>query len=243
MSGIALLERISSDFLTSIALSEKNLTKIGTALRFFYLSIVVTLFFLNLKWKWLLYWVLIVATLCFSILFFYFKKIREERITNQDWLCFIEDMILLMKSGRGFREALRSSLSQQPARFSRYYNRWIEHVVFLQQAVSLNRNQIPHSILRLYAIDEKPHEALSRMTAWREELRLLEKLRRRSGQALFSFRFQSVVVAVIYFAASVYSFLKYPTAVVLPFFLSSAVWLGLGGGVFLRWAQKKKWKV
>lgn len=243
MSGIALLERISSDFTASQMLPEKTLTKIGTALRFFYFSVVVLLFFLNLKTKWMIFWFLILITLVFSILFFAFRKMKDTRITNADWLCFIEDMILLMKAGRGFREALRLCLPQQPTRFSSYYNRWIDHVVFLQQAVSIKGRGIPLFVKRLCEIDEKPHEAMSRLLAWRDELRFIEKFRRKSGQALYSFRFQSVVVLVIYIAASIYSFTKYPSTVVLPFFLFSFVWLLVGGGVFLQWSQKRKWKV
>ncbi len=243
MSGIALLERVSSDFIDSLAVSEKTLTKIGTALRFFYLCSVVLLFFLDLKMKWMVFWFLILITLVFSILFFAFRKMKDTQITNADWLCFIEDMILLMKAGRGFREAVRISLPQQPVRFSSYYNRWIEHVVFLQQTVSFQSGSIPFFLKRLCEIDEKPHEAMSRLLAWREELRFIERFRRKSGQALYSFRFQSVVVLVIYIAASIYSFLKYSSVIVLPFFLFSFVWLLIGGGVFLRWSQKKKWKV
>ena len=243
MSGIALLERISSDFLTSFTLSEKFLTKIGTVLRFFYFLIVIALFFLHSQVKWITFWFLIVATLVCSILFFYFKKIKIVRITNEDWLCFVEDMLLLMKAGKGFREALHLSMKNQPARFSSYYNRWIEHVVFLQQAVSLSIRSIPIEISRLCEIDQKPHEALARLMAWRDEIRIIEKFRRRSGQALYSFRFQSIVVAVIYFAATVYSFMKYPIAMVWPFFLVSLIWLIIGGGVFFKWSRKKQWKV
>lgn len=243
MSGIALLERISSDFLCSMTLSQKKLAKIGTLLRFFYFLIAVLLFFLRLKMKWMVFWFLIVATLLFSILFLYFKNIKDNRITNSDWLSFLEDMLLLMKSGKGFRESLRLSLPNQPRRFSIYYNRWIDHVVFLQQGTSLNTKKIPRAVIRLCEIDEKPHEAMSRLLAWREEIRLIEKFRRKSGQALYSFRFQSLVVLVIYLAATIYSFLKYPMVVVFPFFLFSFIWILIGGGVFLIWSRKKEWKV
>lgn len=243
MSGFALLERISSDFLISEQLSEKILPKIGTVLRFFYFWIIVTLFFLDLKMKWMIFWALIVASILFLLLFFYFKKLKDTKITNADWLFFIEDMLLLMKSGKGFRETVRLSLLNQPKHFAHYYNRWIEHVVFLQQGVSLDSNKIPASVHRLCVIDQKPHEAMARLLAWREEIRLIEKFRRKSGQALYSFRFQSVVVLIIYLAASIYSFMKYPIAMVLPFFLVSLLWLLIGGGIFLRWSQKRKWKV
>lgn len=243
MSGFALLERILSDFLISNSISEKKLPKIGTALRFFYFGAPVMLFFLNLHSKWMFFWILIVVVLLFLVLFFHFKRIKNTKITNSDWLCFIEDIILMMKSGRGFRESLRTCLPHQATRFSSYYSKWIDHVVFLQQAASLDRKNIPLFVVRLFEIDQKPHEAMARLLAWREELRFIQKFRRKSGQALYSFRFQSVVVLVIYLAASVFSFVKYSPIMVMPFFLTSLVWLLIGGGVFLKWSQKKKWKV
>lgn len=168
---------------------------------------------------------------------------RRARNFQNDVLSVLSILILKMKSGRAFRQALLESTSECEPRLRAKLSEIASVVAFSSQEFSQNDPFVRELIEEFRVVDRQPHASLRRLMVFREKIRVEDDFRRRSGHVLARIRAQSLVMCGLYLAVFVFMVVKFgwrPNARVLLFSLLSfsigAVWIWIGG-------RRLRWKV
>ena len=195
-SGFWSLLRIAEQIVRTKLISEKAMTKIGTA----YFAWVVTMALLLHRDPVFLFVVAhfpAIALFIFDRFGWHWKIhfFRRYRTT------LLSSIILKMKTGRGFRESLRATCGEAPAFLQHLLVRLPDYVVFSQHCETLESFETFRSFVReLREVDRSAQGTIPRLHSLRERWLVVEDFRRRSGQVLLHVRIQCVVMVGLYLA-------------------------------------------
>ena len=240
ISGFMFASRMREEFIERQNLVASTLmTKIGTA--YFCIIAFAILFLRSSLQLWL---IVFVPQLTFFIFIVCLKNQRrsgfQEKFAN-----ILTRLILKMKAGRGFRQALGEIILEVDPQMRIRLSEVRDLVVFSQHdatetAISPSLAPI---ISEFRLADQLPHAALRRLQVFREKIRCENEFRRKSGQILKQIRAQSLLlsglyVAVLIFVARHFDALKHARLIFcsISLFCAGLFWIWWGGR---RW----KWKV
>lgn len=192
------------------------------------------------------YWSLFALCVAFiplsaSVFLKFWKKQRQRDREDQNFLLFVEKIILKMQNGNSFRSSVTEicresdAFVQQNAALLTYF------VSFSPQNTDQFTKKQQNYFQELLSMDRRPHLALIQLKLLQRSLRLQIFFRRKSGQVSFQARFQSYFIIGIYFVilflqtrflrfdqVKMYFYLSFPL-VVLGFYLTQYL------GRRLRW--------
>lgn len=191
-----------------------------------------------------LFWISILVCNTFFVTIILYRVIERRIRFKEKFLSNLNVIILKMKSGKSFRNALLELIDSCERHESLLFSELYNGVVFLHQIERLEKNRFLKTVLfEFQAVDMQPHMALRRLTSLRDKIRLEENFRRKSGQVSAQARAQALVLSVIYFALMVFVLRTFGWDQNRNLILTSVFLFGTGLiGVF-RIGRGIKWKV
>lgn len=237
--GLILHARTLRTLATHYHVSEKDLTKIGTAI--FLLSVGLNFVFREI------FSAQIFAQLTLSFLQFVVASIIGEsrvRTVRQGILLVIDEIILQMCSGKSFRESLLFSRDRSSSLLRVFLEDLSLGVVFSQHPKTWSKDAFFQEIAREFQlIDKSNAKSLERLRNFRKKIRLQLDFRRRSGQILSQIRTQSLVMSALYLFLLAYVVCTYGFQTHVKLILISSALFLLGCVWVWRAGRRYKWKI
>ena len=174
---------------------KKTLTKFGT---FLLLAFVFFLFVFKGNALWAS-----VLEVCLSLLLLVtvivFHRLKEKGF-YRSFLFFLDRIILSMSCGQSLYESLQKSADfEKNTLFQRELEKIVQLVVFSQQnVVFLGGWRLKKSVIELQKVSQFPHHQRENLIELRKNLKIEEKIRRKSEQVLQQIRLQSLILSVLY---------------------------------------------
>jgi Flp pilus assembly protein TadB len=170
------------------------MTKIGTCLNL--VSIAISICLINSEFgSWIYFCALLIALFVFSKVL----VIRRHRTFRDRFIIGLEMIILLMRSGRSFRDSLQYVINGGDEGNRRTWEELWDVVVFSQQTTSFLAVPFLQQIaMEFIKVDRQSHKSLERLRAFRRQLKMENDFRRRSGQAQTQALIQVVVMSILF---------------------------------------------
>ncbi len=240
--GFVFVVRTLRQWQSQALLSKEVLTKFGTT---YYLILI-----LSHGLSDSIFWITLNA---FTPVFVFYQAeffihLRCRRKLSHGLFPLVQETILSMKMGSGFRSAFQKAIERsEDIYFRKKLGDLMQSVVFSQQ-VTEGQSVFPRGSLGEWCrefrkIDQQGHRAVERLENLRRKLQIENDFRRRSGQLLAQLHLQSGLLALLYlflmvFVMAQFGFLSNWKLILLSFtlFLIGLVLSYLLGG-------KIKWKV
>jgi len=216
------IRKLDKNFKENVFL-ESDLTKIGT----FYL-LFLFICSLTLKNKPLLLLISIHIPFIFMFFLEFFMKIKRKKQFEREFQSFLSQMILQMRTGSSFRQAIQASNQENERLFKVKIQKIFNIVTFSQQNAELFSNDrfVKEIIEEFIRIDQRPHMALAALIGFKNKLQLESEFRHKSGRILYQVRIQSLIISGIYFALFFFMFKEYG-------FLENIKLMGLSVALYL----------
>lgn len=165
-------------------------------------------------------------------------KSFEAQILN-----YLDNMLLEMRLGKGFAEAL-SSVAKREQTTSGFYLREIASgLTFNQDSANLGSKSL---VFRIYgeflSIKRAQFRAIERVKSLRAQLKREQDFRRRAAQAMLQTRAQAFVVTLLYLALFSFTWISGGGRFDIRILLGSIVLFGSGLLWILRTGRTIKWK-
>ena len=223
----------------SSLITKLAMTKIGTL---FVLWNVLGIIFLS-PWPLMVFFWLQLPNilLCLSK-----KWIRMYRETcfRRHFLGFLNKIILQMRSGNSFRQAVVRANETNSSFVRTKMDDIMKIVVFSQHSSTVTKSSFVDFIISEFKlVDTHSHRSLQRLLNLRKKIQIEEEFRHRSGQVLNQIRLQSTVITVLYSALLIfvvvqYGFMKHSGIIYVSTFMF------IVGLLFVfKLGRKLKWKV
>lgn len=237
--GFCIFIRILEQIRTKNLISSDHMTKIGTT--FFVLMVIIASFFSRSPIIVLafLYSTVIFVSVCEPLL----RKWREKNFESE-FLPILSSIILKMKAGTSFREALLATSDESDPFMRTKLQQIREAVVFSQQLTAKDSTPFLNLVINeLDLVDKASHSAIQRLCNFRRKLDVESDFRRKSGQILLQLRMQSYILAGLYFALVIFVTTRFDfksnfelMALSFLLFVIGFVWVQRSG-------RKIRWKV
>ena len=196
MFGVCIGFSVLRIFLRQNFVQDHRMTKIGIA--FFVFHGVHIVFFPNFLLNWLLIYFSVISV--FGIRFVYFKN--QQTQFSKEFPAVLTSIILHMKLGQSFRQALRAAIQQAKRRPRIILQSIYEHVAFSQQ--EMTAESAPKGVwyaeicAEIAKIDGSTHKTIEKVENFRRRLMIVEKFRRRSGRIRGQIKLQMILMSLIY---------------------------------------------
>jgi hypothetical protein len=128
---------------------------------------------------------------------------RSRSILSREFFVFLQDLVMNLKLGLAFAKSCQMALHERSELFSTSMRRLLS-----AQSIYIGQSR-GHLFLSTRALEElrgaeqKPHTALKRLTALRDEQQLLSDFRRKSGQATAQARIQCTILWILLLALGI----------------------------------------
>ncbi len=237
ISGFLFAFRMRDEFVHQQKLVEHSaLTKIGTA---YFTIIIVALIFVRSS---LAIWMLVfIPQLTFCAVMICLKNQRRSGF-RENFAIIITRLILKMKAGRAFRQALAEIIAEVDPHMRATLSEVRDLVVFSQHdATETAESPLLRSIVHEFRlVDSLPHAALRRLIVFREKNQTENEFRRKSGQVLHQIRAQSLLLGGLYLA--VLGFVSHQFGAMKHVQLIFASLILFSMGQFWIWWGGRRWK-
>jgi hypothetical protein len=196
MFGVCIGFSVLRIFLRQNFVPDHRMTKIGISFFVFHGAHIV--FFPNFLLNWMLIYISVITV--FGIRFLYFKN--QQTQFSKEFPAVLTSIILNMKLGQSFRQALRASIQQAKRRPKMILQAIYEHVAFSQQEMSAE--SAPKGVwyaeicAEIVKIDGSTHKTIEKVENFRRRLMIVEKFRRRSGRIRGQITLQLILMSLIY---------------------------------------------
>lgn len=176
--------------------------------------------------------------------FGFIKKYRCEREFEKQFLVFLNQLILFMRTGSSFRRSFRQSALQMRGETSKKLLEIEESVTFSQQNSSKKSSKFEKLVIReLIRVDRCPQNSLVMLLNWRKELKITSFFRHRSQQMTSAVRVQCGIlcflyISLLFFVVAEFSWIKNRLVV-----STSMALFVFGLIVFFLYGRKSKWKL
>jgi hypothetical protein len=241
MFGIGVGYFVLRIFLRQNFVQTLPLTKIGIAFFIFHglqISLIEN-FFTN----WLLiYASVFVVLLCKNV---YLKKL-ESRFCIE-FPSILTSLILQMKMGQSFRQALRTTTSVATPAMHANLKLIYEHVAFSPQEKRPQLLPIAYFLADVIAefqkIDQSKHKSVEKIENFRSRLIIVEKFRRRSGRIRGQVHLQVLLMSLIYGIVFAINFVMFNLSQFKTLIIVSLMFYFLGLAVVLIIGRRIRWNV
>ena len=239
MIGFMLSVRSSRTLIDQQLISQTEMTKIGT-LYFFAVALLVFVLPHRLIALSGAVFLPLVIVACGVMLLVH----SRARAFRDQFIATLSLIILKMKSGKSFRQALLETADESSPSTRAKLSEIVNVVSFSQQNTTRAQDQFVCEVIdELIKVDETPHSAIQRLSVFRDRLQIENDFRHKSGQAMAQARAQSLImsflyVALLFFVVSRFGFRGNERIILLSalLFAIGATWIWSGGRGF-------KWKV
>lgn len=196
MFGVCIGFSVLRIFLRQNFVQSPRMTKIG--ITFFMFHGLHIVFFPNFFANWSLIYFSVIGFFVFH--FLYFKNLQTQ--FRKEFPAILTSIILHMKLGQSFRQALRSSILQAKHKHRSFLQSIYEHVAFSQQEFGsktvLKGGEYTEICAEFVKIDSSTHKTIEKVENFRRRLMIIEKFRRRSGRIRGQINLQMVLMSLIY---------------------------------------------
>ncbi len=205
-------------------------------------TFLTVLFCLYVRDRAFLVWIIVVSViLIIRVTIFVTGFIREMQF-RQDFVEFLDRLILQVRSGNGFRYSLEVSNRQTPKLNQTKLKKIIEAVHF-EQKIETTHEFVREICEEFTAIENFPHKTLERLCAFRRKIKIEEIFRRKSGRIVRQIRIQisflsALYVGILCFAVSRFGFKENVTVI-----LWSVGMFVMGLLVFFYLGMRRQWKI
>jgi hypothetical protein len=167
--------------------------------------------------------------------------IREKKF-RQDFVDFLDRVILQVRSGHSFRNSLDVS-NEKTAEPSHFKLEKIIEAVHFSQKVDTTNNFVREIFEEFSLVQHFPHKTLDRLCAFRRKIKIEDNFRRKSGRIVRQVRIQVTFLLVMYlgvlfFVVSRFGFLENSKIILWSIGLFV---IGIAGFFYL--GVNKKWKI
>lgn len=240
ISGFMFAHRMRDEFVDRQKLVEDTLmTKIGTA---YFVIATSSIMFAHSS---LVIWMSVfVPQFAFFIVMKCLKNQRRSGF-RANFVSVLTRLILKMKSGRAFRQALSEIIDEVDPQMRSSLLEARDLVVFSQHdAIETVHSPILRAVVCEFRLaDQLPHAALRRLLVFREKIQTENEFRRKSGQVLKQIRAQSMLLGGLYLAVLAFVAHQFGAMKHIRLIFAS-VFLFVMGQIWIWWGGKRfKWKV
>lgn len=184
-------------------LSKNQMTKIGTG---FFCVHLATLFVFYKNHN-MVFCIIILVPITLRFLIFYFYK-RLDIQFQSDFPGIVNLIVLQMKSGSGFRLAIKSAAEQCSGVSGHWLEQTLNFVVFSQQKLNIQSQYNKLFVIKLRSkfakIDQEAHKTIEKLEALSRNTKILNEFRRRSGKIRAQIYFQLIVLVGMYLAVAAF---------------------------------------
>lgn len=187
-------------------------------------------------------WMAVVGAIStIAVTIFVTTHLRERKF-RQDFVDFIDRLILQVRSGHSFRNSLEVSNTKtpQPSRFK--VEKIIEAVHFSQKIETSNAF-VREIFEELVSVQRFPHKTLDRLCAFRRKIKIEDDFRRKSGRIVRQVRIQITFLFFMYAAVMSFVIVRFGFLDNLKIILWSAALFAMGLVGFFYLGVKKQWKI
>jgi Flp pilus assembly protein TadB len=124
---------------------------------------------------------------------------HRERLLKEQFIPIIDQLILSMKSGSGFRPAFMKCLERntKPVRYA--LTEFLSALQYQKEIQSLSRDpKICFFFQEIALVDQSAHKPVDRLKALKRRLAIEKSFRQKSRQALLQVRFQSWIMSALF---------------------------------------------
>lgn len=239
--GICIGYSVFRIFLRQNFVTEHMLTKI--VIGYFSFHLLQIIFIQNFLINWILIYISVG-------LIWWFTKVYLEILRTQfrkEFPAILTSIILHMKLGQSFRQALRAACTTTATRWLGVMSLIYEDVAFSQQK---NRSKSELSGVFLQEIQQEfkkidcsTHKTVEKVENFRRRLMIVEKFRRRSGRIRGQVHLQIIIMSFIYVGVFAINSFMFPLAQYKFIVLLSLIAFLLGFVLVLLIGKKIQWKI
>jgi Flp pilus assembly protein TadB len=169
---------------------------------------------------------------------------KREQLLKQHFIPILDQLILSMKTGKGFRSALQICLERTPHHIRFTLLEFLSALQYQKEITTLARDpQIRFFFAELALVDQSAHKPIDRMKALRRRLMMEKGFRQKSRQALLQVRFQSWIMAAMYILVLGYVQSDYGLRNLKSLVVISTTLFCLGLLVVQRMGRNYRWKI
>ncbi len=240
---LILLFGISFGFrIAGIAITKLNLdTNLRIKIEYIVIFLMVICAFVSF-YSLILYWWIVALLIFVGLVTIFVTLYVQKKKLRQDFVFFVDKIILQIKIGRSLRASLEKSVEDTPLR-SRVVLRGIVNSVLLNQnwvcSTELER-EIYEEIASWYGMNQK---ILYRLTEYRSQLQLEERFRRKSEQLIHQVQIQISLLLLMYLLMTFFIFQRFSIFEHLSSWFVSLGLFTCGIGVFYYLTRRKIWKI
>jgi Flp pilus assembly protein TadB len=160
---------------------------------------------------------------------------------QQNLLSFIDEIILLMMTGKSFRDSFLY-LTANPKDFFQFKMRELLIAGSFQDKTRFTkRNEMIQITELVQAIEKNPHKSIDRLRAFRRQLHWVQSFERKSKQATTQIRAQALVLTLLYCGLLGFV-MKNSNASTTPIIFPSVFLFLLGLVALYLLSRRTKWK-
>jgi hypothetical protein len=187
-------------------------------------------------------WSVVLASLLTILVTIFVTAHFRERKFRQDFVDFIDRVILQVRSGHNFRNSLEVSNTKTPDSSRIKVEKIIEAVHFSQKVDTAN-DFVREIFEELSSVQRFPHKTLDRLCAYRRKIKIEDDFRRRSGRIVRQVRIQITFLLIMYCGVLFFIVSRFGFLPNLKIILWSLGLFGLGIAGFFYLGVNKQWKI
>ena len=139
------------------------------------------------------------ATRLESILNFILRHQFQQNLLN-----FIDELILLMMTGKSFRDSF-FNLTSNPKHFFQFKMRELFVVGNIKtETMNSKYKELVQISNLVQSIEKNPHKAIDKLRAFRRQIHWCQLFKRKSKQATIQMRAQAMILSILYFGLLIY---------------------------------------
>ena len=187
-------------------------------------------------------WIAVVgAILSIAVTIFVTMHFRERKF-RQDFVDFVDRLILQVRSGHSFRVSLEVS-NAKTAGTSRLKIEKIIEAVHFSQKIETSNTFVREIFEEFTSVQRFPHKTLDRLCAFRRKIKIEDDFRRRSGRIVRQVRIQITFLLFMYIAVMCFVVARFGFLQNMKIILWSIALFTSGMAGFFYLGVKKQWKI
>ncbi len=187
-------------------------------------------------------WIAVVVAILSIVVTIFVTAHFRERKFRQDFVDFIDRLILQVRSGSSFRNSLEVSNTKTPSS-SRLKIEKIIEVVHFSQKIETSNAFVREIFEELSSVQRFPHKTLDRLCAFRRKIKIEDDFRRRSGRIVRQVRIQITFLFIMYVGVMIFVGMRFGFIENMKIILWSMALFAVGMAGFFYLGVKKQWKI
>lgn len=169
---------------------------------------------------------------------------HREQLLKKQFIPILDQLILTMKSGRGFRPSFQMCLERNNQAIQYTLNEFLSALQYQKETKSLSQDpKISLFFHELALIDQSAHRPVDRLKALRRRLMIEKSFQQKSRQALLQVRFQSWIISGMYLLVLAYVIHDYGIKKYLGLILVSSILFAAGLITVQKMGRGYQWKI